>query len=329
MKAAWFEQPGDASDVMIIGDREKPQPNAGEVLVRIYASGVNPSDVKKRGGLQSTGLDIAGFVIPHSDGAGIIKEVGEGVDISRVGERVWVYQAQYGRHWGTASEYICVPEKMAARLPDLVDFSVGACMGIPAMTAHRCVFSDGDVAGKTILVTGASGRVGHYAVQWAKLSGATVIGTAGNDHRCRFAKESGADHVFSYQEADLVDRIMQASGGKGVDRIVEVEFGDNIETSIQVLKTSGTIATYSSSHDPKPVLPFYPMMFNNISVQMVLVYNMSDEAKNHAIEDIYRALKKKQLTHRIARTFPLVDIADAHQSIESNSADGCVVVEIK
>ncbi len=329
MKAAWFERSGKAGDVLIVGDRKKPDPGQGEVRVRLYASGVNPSDVKKRAGFQPAGLDLTGFVIPHSDGAGVIEEVGAGVAQSRIGERVWVYQAQYQRHQGTAAEYVCLPQQTAVRLPDQADFSIGACIGIPIMTAHRCVFADGDIKGKTILVTGASGRVGHYAVQWAKLFGARVIGTAGNKHQCQLAKDSGADHVFSYKETDLADQIMQVTDGEGVDRIVEVEFGDNIETSCQVLKTSGTIASYSSSRDPEPVLPFYQMMFNNITVKTVLVYNMPEEAKRHAIQDIWRALENGQLIHRIARRYSLNDIAGAHEAIEEGGMDGCVVVDIE
>lgn len=327
MRAVWYSECGNAADVLQVTERDKPEPGPGEVLVRLHASGVNPSDVKKRAGAQPP--DFAdGFVIPHSDGAGVIEEVGIGVPDEKVGSRVWVYQAQYQRHMGTAAEYVVVPSLRAARLPDSAGFDVGACAGIPMMTAHRCVMADGSVDGKTVLVTGASGRVGFYAVQWAKRAGATVIATAGSAARCEQAALSGADHVLNYREEDLAGAVKKLTSGQGVDRIVEVEFGANIETSAAVLKTGGVIASYSSSRSMEPAIPFYPLMFNNITIQLVLVYNMADKAKMHAERDIYDALSEDALTHRIAARFSLEETANAHEAVEAGGLDGCVVVEI-
>jgi NADPH2:quinone reductase len=327
MKAVWFNQCGDAAEVLQYGDMDMPEPGPGEVLVRLHTSGVNPSDVKKRAGLQPAGFED-GFVIPHSDGAGVIEAVGMGVPEEKIGARVWVYQAQYQRHWGTAAQYIVLPALRAARLPDQADFEVGACAGIPMMTAHRCVFADGVPKGKTILVTGASGRVGFYAVQWARRAGATVIGTAGSEARCEQARQSGAEHVLNYRQDDLVDAIEEITHGQGVDRIVDVEFGLNIELSSQVLKTGGVVASYSSSKNMNPEIPFYSLMFKNITLEMVLVYNMPDSAKMQAEQDIYQALTEEALVHRIAKKFPLAQTSKAHEAIESGGLDGCVVVEI-
>jgi len=327
MKAVWFNQAGDADKVLQYGEMDVPSPAMGEVLVRIYASGVNPSDVKKRAGLQPPGF-VDGFVIPHSDGAGIIEAVGEGVDPGRVGQHVFIYQAQYQRHWGTAAEYLVIAESRAARMPHSVSFDIGACAGIPMMTAHRCVFASGPVDGKTVLVTGGSGRVGYYAAQWAVLGGAKVIATAGNDVRCQQASESGAHHVLNYQQDNLAQSINDLTGGEGVDRIVDVEFGLNIETSSQVLKTNGVVASYSSSKAMTPEIPFYPLMFKNITLQLVLVYNMPEEAKQAAATAIHAALEKDLLVHRIAEKYPLAETAAAHQAIEQGGLDGCVVVDI-
>ncbi len=327
MKAAWYNETGPASEVLKVGEMEKPEPGPGEVLVRIYASGVNPSDVKKRAGAQPPGFQD-GFVIPHSDGAGVIEAVGDGVPDNRLGNRVWVYQAQYQRHWGTAAEYVCLPGIRAAPLPDNSSFEVGACAGIPMMTAHRCVFSGGEVDGKTVLVTGASGRVGFYAAQWAKQAGATVIGTAGSDHRMVEARLTGADHVLNYTEDNLVESIMDITHGQGVDRIVDVELGRNIQTSADVLKVGGVVASYSSSKDMNPVIPFYPLMFKNIALELVLVYNMVEGAKVQARDDIYTALSNDALLHRVAKTFSLDDVAAAHEVVEDGGVDGCVVVAI-
>ena len=327
MKAVWFNQCGDAADVLQFGDRDIPDPGPGEVLVRLYSSGVNPSDVKKRAGFQPAGFQD-GFVIPHSDGAGVIEAVGMGVPEDKVGTRVWVYQAQYQRHWGTAAEYVVVPALRAARLPDNAEFDVGACAGIPMMTAHRCVFADGEPEGKTILVTGASGRVGFYAAQWARLAGARVIGTAGSDTRCKQARSSGIEHVLNYKQDNLAEAIPDLTHGQGVDRVIDVEFGLNVELNSEILKTGGVIASYSSSQCMRPEIPFYPLMFKNITLEMVLVYNMPDSAKMHAEQDIYSALSRDELVHRIAERYPLVETWKAHQSIEQGGLDGCVVVEI-
>lgn len=325
MKAIWYTRSGPAGEVLVCGERETPQPGPGEVLVRLHASSVNPSDVKKRAGAQPAGFEN-GYVIPHSDGAGIIEAVGEGV-ADRTGERVWVYQAQYGRNCGTCAEYVAVPSRLAVTLPSRVDFRTGACIGIPVMTAHRCVYNAGDPAGKTILVTGAAGRVGYYAVQWARLGGATVIATAGTDANCRTALEAGADEALNYRDEDLVGRIGKIAGPAGIDHIVDVEFGVNAAVSAAVLGNCGTVSTYSSSLAPEPVMPFYAMMFKNVTVNTVLVYNMPREAKDRAIADITRALEQAALRHRIAEAWDMADAARAHESIEAGGRAGCVVMD--
>lgn len=327
MKAAWYSQPGSPEQVLQIGEMDTPVPSLGEVRVRLQASGVNPSDVKKRAGAQPAALE-PGDVIPHSDGAGVIDAVGPNIPETRIGERVWVYQAQYQRRFGTAAEYVVLPANRVARLPDNTSFNVGACMGIPAMTAHRSVFADGPVQGQTILITGGSGRVGHYAIQWAKWAGATVISTAGGDERIALAKSAGADHVFNYRSDNIVQAVNDLTNGVGVDRIVDVEFGKNLGTSIDVLKANGVIATYSSSQAAEPTIPFYPMMFKNITLRMVLVYNMPEAAKQRAIDEITIILHEELFQHRIANTVALKDIAKAHHAIEAGSVPGCVVVEI-
>ena len=328
MKSVWYASQGDARDVLQFGEREIPEPNAGEVRVRLYASTVNPSDVKKRAGAQPAGFED-GYVIPHSDGAGVIEAVGDEVSQDRIGQRVWIYQGQFGRNCGTCAQYITVPDAMAPVLPDNTGFDVGACIGIPIMTAHRCVHNVADLSGKNVLITGASGRVGYYAAQWAKLAGAYVIATAGIAARCEIARQSGADEVLNYRDADLVSDINRITHGAGIDHIVDVEFGVNARVSAEVLKTNGSISTYSSSLSPEPVIPFYPFMFKNISLNMVLVYNMPDQAKQQAITDIYHALENNQLSHRIAETWSLHDTPSAHESIEQGGRDGCVVISIE
>ena len=327
MKAIYFEQTGDAGDVLIYGERDIAEPGKAEVLVKLHTSAVNPSDVKKRAGLQAPGLEH-GYVIPHSDGAGVIEAVGKGVCPERVGERVWVYQAQFQRHLGTAAEYVVVPARRAGVLPEPASFEAGACIGIPVMTAHRCVHLSGGVEGQTVLVTGVSGRVGYYAAQWAKLAGAKVIGTAGSAGRCEFGRDAGADLVLNYHDDNTVEAIMDFTAGDGVDRIIDVEFGMNAQHSAEMLKVGGVIATYSSSKMPEPVIPFYPMMFKNIALRTVLVYNMPEAAKQQAMTDITAALESQQLKHRIAGVYALEQTAQAHRAVERGGLDGCAVIEI-
>jgi NADPH:quinone reductase-like Zn-dependent oxidoreductase len=327
MKAAWFEAFGPARQVIRIGEQPVPAPGPGEVLVHLRTSGVNPSDVKKRAGSSPTLLDN-GLVIPNSDGAGVIEAVGEGVAKSRMGERVWIYQAQHGRRFGTAAEYAAIDARRAAPLPEPAGFDVGACLGIPAMTAHRCVFADGPVKGQTVLVTGGAGRVGYYAIQWAKSAGARVIATASKPEDEQTCRDLGADAVVNHREPGWGERVKAANGGNSIERVVEVEFGANLAEVLQCICAGGTIATYSSMQAPEPKLPFYRMMFMDLTVRMVLVYVMPEPAKQAAIADIATYLAECRLQHRIAHRLPLEDLARANELIEQGELRGCVVVDI-
>lgn len=326
MKAAFYDRNGPADEVLQVGEMPKPVPAAGEVLVRVHASGVNPSDVKSRSGLRSTMTYPR--VVPQSDGAGVVEAVGDGIDPARVGERVWVWNGQWQRPLGTAAEYIAVPSFQASHLPDNTPFEAGACLGIPAMTAHRCVFADGPVAGQKILVTGGAGAVGHYAIQLARWGGAQVIATASGPEKAAHAKAAGADRVVSYKQEDVAAAVKDFTQGQGVDRIVEVEFGGNLQTSLACLKTNGVIATYASSAVMEPKLPFYPMMFQGVTLRLVLVYILPEAARRQSIQDINHALAQGALVHAIAETYPLERIADAHKAVESGKMIGNVVVEI-
>jgi NADPH2:quinone reductase len=328
MKAAWFEKFGSAADVLAVGEKPDPVPAAGEVLVRLRTSGVNPSDVKKRAGAFPDLLD-AGYVIPHSDGAGVIESVGDGIPAERIGERVWVYQAQYGRRFGTAAEYVALDSDRAIRLPDDTSFEVGACLGIPAMTAHRCVFADGSVQGQTVLVTGGAGRVGHYAIQWAEQAGATVIATASNSEDAASCNRAGAKAVVNHREAGWSAAVVAANEGKPVDRVIDVEFGANLPEVLQLIRVGGVIASYSSTQMPAPTIPFPTMMYMDLTVRMVIVYAMPEAAKVQAVAAIETALRDELLEHRIAHVVPFAQIAESHALIEQGGFRGCVVLDIE
>jgi len=322
MRAAWYERNGDAAEVLTVGDMPDPEPGPGEVRVRLHASGVNPSDVKSRAG--TTRKIAFPRVIPNSDGAGVVDRVGPGVDVGRVGSRVWVYNGQWERPFGTSAELICLPAALAVPLPEGLSFEQGACLGIPVMTAHRCLFADGPIAVKKVLVTGGAGVVGHYAIQLAKWAGAEVVATVSSEAKAEHARAAGADHVLNYRTEDVTARVRQLTGG--VDRIVEVDLGVNLPVSIQILRPSGTIAAYASVGKPMPELPYQAMMRNNLTVRVVLVYTMPDAAKRQAAEDIARWVREWKPLFAIAARFPLAEVVAAHRTVEAGQKIGHVVL---
>jgi NADPH2:quinone reductase len=327
MRAALYRQFGPAREVLELCEVDTPSPGPGEVLVRLQTSAINPSDVKKRAGAFPDLLD-SGFVIPNSDGAGVIESIGEGVDKGRKGERVWVYQAQHERRFGTAAEYVAISSNCAPRLPQNADFDIGACLGIPAMTAHRAVFADGEVEDKTLLIMGGGGRVGYYAIQWARRAGAKVIATASNPNDKTACMDAGADHVVNHRAEDFARQVLEANKGALIDRVIDLEFGTNLPVSVEVLRVGGTIAAYGSAQRPEPVLPFYKMMYKDLTVRMIIVYAMSDSAKDHAVADINSALSGGWLKHRIARSLPLDEIATGNEIVEAGESRGAVILEI-
>jgi NADPH:quinone reductase len=326
VKAASFNSFGAAKDVIKVGEFATPTPAHGEVLIRMKTSGTNPSDTKKRAGAFPNLLDT-GAVIPNSDGAGVIEAVGAGVPKSRIGQRVWVYQAQYARLYGTAAQYLSIDSTRAVTLPENTSFEIGACLGIPVMTAHRCVYADGPVVGQVILVTGGAGRVGYYAIQFAKLGGATVIATASCAGDRQDCLDAGADYVVNHRDAKWHEQVLALTQGRKLDRVIEVDFGANLMAVLEMIRIGGVIATYSSSI-AEPQLAFRRMIFMDLTLRMVIVYAMPESAKELAIQDITRHLANQTLQHRIAATFPLERFAESNEAIEKGDARGCVVVQI-
>ncbi len=327
MQAAWYERAGPAHEVLQVGEMPAPEAGPGDVLVRVSASGINPSDTKQRAGWRKEGLPFP-RIVPHSDGAGTVVAVGDGVDRGRVGQRVWLYNTQRGRPWGTAAHFVALPQGQAVPLPDGVGFDVGACLGVPASTAHFATLADGPIAGRTILVAGAAGAVGHCAVQFAKRGGAQVIATVSGDAKAEHARSAGADHVVNYHEEPVADRVLDITDGAGVDRIVEVDFGANLAIDVAVIKANGVIASYSSTRVPEPVLPYYPLAYKGVTVRFVQAYLLPAAARAMAIRDITDALRAGELQPTIAARFPLDRIADAHALAEGGTVIGNVVLDL-
>jgi len=333
MRAAYYERLGDPSDIIRIGEVETPLPGPGEVRVRMHVCGLNPSDVKRASGWAGAPMAHP-RVIPCNDGAGVVDAIGDGLPATLIGQRVWVYEATLvGRKQGAAAEYCVVPADYAIHLPDDADFSFGACLGVPAMTAHRGVFAEGSVEGKTVLVAGGAGSVGRFAVQFARWGGAHVIATAGSAEKAEIALQAGANDVFLYTESGLAEKIAaraaQTPAG-GVDHVVETHFRDNIDIDIRVLKTNGTVAIYGSSDDPNEEVraPMRDLLRKGLTLRWVMVYALAPEPRALALRDIERAIMEGAITPLVARRFSLAELAAAMTHVGVAGAGGKVLVDI-
>ncbi len=329
MRAITYDRFGSAKDVLKLEDLPIPKPGPGEVLVRLKASGVNPSDIRARAGGRP-GVTKPPFpkIIPHSDGAGIIEAVGDERLHSRIGERVWIWNGQWRRAYGTAADYIAVPAEQAVRLPDHISFETGAILGIPALTATHAVLGAGPVDGKTILVSGGAGTVGRLAVQIAAVSGARVIATAHGAQDIEAAQSAGASAVLDYRSTNLANDILAATDGAHVDHVVEVEFGKNIDTLTQVIAERGRIVTYGSAQAMTPTLPFYPLLFKAVSIDLVLVYLLNQRERSRAIEQLNALLERGVMDFRISQKLSLEECARAHEIVEAGERAGSIVLTV-
>ncbi len=327
MKAVWYERQGLARDVLIVGDMDDPDPGPGEVRIRVKASGINPGDVKKRQDAFGVGMPYA-RVVPHSDGAGVIEKLGAGVPGHRLGERVWCYGAQSYRPYGTAAEYVVVPQAQAIVLPPAASFEQGACLGIPGITAHRAVHAAGTVEGKTVLVQGAAGAVGSCAVGVARQAGARVIATVRSERDAAIARRAGAHGVLRTdgRTAQEIASATRALAGEGaVDHVVEVAFDANVGIDTDVLAIGGSICAYATTN-PAPAIPFWPLLFKNIRVHFVGSDDFPPEARLAAAVDLNRLFEAGWPGFTIDRSFALEQAAWAHEYLETRRGSGRVVL---
>jgi len=326
MRAAYYTEQGAAADVLRIGEQPTPQPGPGEVRVRLVTSGVNPSDWKVRKGGFGRALS-APLIIPHSDGAGCIDAVGSGVPPDRVGERVWLWNAQWKRPFGTAAQWIALPSDQAVRLPDAVDFDAGACLGIPAFTAMHAVQLAQAAPGSTLLVSGGAGSVGHFAIQIAKARGARVLTTVSGDTKAEHARSAGADATINYRTEDVGARVQALTGGAGVDAVIEMDLANNAAAYPKVLRPRATVAVYGMAR-AEAALPSLWMMQNAITLKFLFVYELTPAERGAALEAITGMLEGGALRHAVALRLPLDRIAEAHDRVERGDVMGNVVLEI-
>ncbi|MFN3657669.1 MAG: NADPH:quinone reductase [Pseudolabrys sp.] len=322
MRAAYYERNGAAREVLRVGEVETPQAGPGEVRVKLAASGVNPSDVKSRQG--STRKIAWPRVIPQSDGAGVIDQVGDGVPASRIGERVWIWNGQWKRPFGTAAEYIALPAMQAVPLPNDVGFEAGACLGIPAMTAWHAVALAQVAKGSTVFVSGGAGSVSQYVIQFAKALGANVITTVSSPEKAMAAREAGADHTIDYKREDVGERVMELTGKRGADAMVEMDLAANAKLIPAVLRPKGSVVVYGTAGEA--TLPAFFCLTQSIQLKFFLVYELDAAQREAAVSAIVKALAAGRLINRVARpTYKLADIAAAHEAVEKGTIGNVVV----
>jgi len=325
MRAAIYSRRGPASEVLQIFERQLPQPGSGEVRVKLAFSGVNPSDVKSRAGVAAR---TGGFaeVTPHSDGAGVIDAVGDGVDRSRIGERVWLYNGQWERPFGTAAEFITLPANQAVPLPNAVSFDVGASIGIPLMTAMHAVQACGSLLGKTVLVPGAVGSVGYYATQLACMAGARVIAIVSSEEKAAQARHIGAAETINYKTEQLVERVLALTDGKGADAIIDLDAATHAPLYGQLLRFQGQAVVYGSNQ-PQFSMPFGPMILGFVNIYCFIVYKLPLQAMQQVIESVQSVLMDEALQHPPTAIYPLDDTAAAHQQVE-RGANAKVLIQL-
>ena len=324
MRAAFYTAQGPAHEVLRVGEQPTPQPGPGEVRVKLRTSGANPSDWKTRkGGLRGM---IAPLIIPHSDGAGDIDAVGPGA-ARHAGERVWIWNGQWKRPFGTAAEYIALPSEQAVPLPGGVDYDAGACLGIPAFTALQAVRLARIESGMNVLVTGGAGSVAHYAIQLAKLRGARVITTISSEAKATHARTAGADATINYRTEDVGERVKAFTGGSGVEAVIEMDLNNDARYYQAVLRPHGTVVVYGLTAT-EATIPAMWMMQNSIDLRLFLIYEILQSDREAGIAELTKLLQENRLIHTIARRFPLDRIADAHDVIERGDVIGNVVLDV-
>lgn len=323
MRAAWYERTGPAREVLTVAEMPDPEPGPGEVRVKLATSGANPSDWKARMGSRPM---IAPRIIPHSDGAGVIDKVGDGVPSARIGERVWVWNGQWKRPFGTCATMIAVPAEQAVRLPEKTAFEAGACFGIPLLTAYRALTTDGNVAGKRVLVTGGAGGVGHYAIQLARLLGASqVLTTISSEAKAAHARSAGADETINYKSENVVERIKDLTGGHGVDRIVDLDISGYGKIVPDIIAKDGLVAAYGSNNQEFG-FEFTRMIVTGVGVRFFIVYELADDVRRAAEAHVTRLLEADALQHVIGATYPLDQVVEAHEAVEQSRHMGNVVI---
>ena len=327
MQAAFYTRQGPASEVFTVGEQPTPQPGPGEVRVRLRTSGVNPSDFKTRKGGPGRPQLAWPLVIPHSDGAGTIDAVGPGVSERRIGERVWIWNGQWNRPFGTAAQWIALPSAQAVSMPDSLGDAEAACLGIPAFTALQAVRLAQLQPGMTVLVAGGAGSVGHYAIQFARRQGATVLTTVSTDAKAGHALRAGAHHVIRYRDEDVAARVKALTGGLGVDAVIEMDLTANARLYPACVRPHATLVVYGMGA-MESTLPTFWLMRSQATMKFVFIYEISDADRQAGLRELDALLREGALLHTVGQRLPLAEIARAHDLVEQGQVLGNVVLDI-
>jgi NADPH:quinone reductase len=325
MRAAIYRAKGPASDVLRVEAIQAAEPELGEVRIKVAYSGVNPSDVKSRAGTANPAMDYSA-VVPHSDGAGTIDALGPLVISRRIGQRVWLFNAQWGRALGTAAEFVTLPAQQAVALPAHVPFEVGASIGIPLMTAYHAVQACGPLLGRSVVVFGAAGSVGLYATQLANMSGARVIAVVSSEAKGQSARAAGASEVIDYRKEDVPARVRLLTSGNGADCAIDVDAAANSRHWGEMLAFGAKVVVYGSGQAQIPVL-FRPMILGFVTLYFFIVYKLPAETLRQTLEGITGLLERDVLQHPRVETYDLDQIAKAHQRVEQG-ADAKVLIKL-
>jgi NADPH2:quinone reductase len=326
MRVAYYESTGPAREVLKVGEVDGPRPGPGEVLVEIAYSGVNPSDVRARGGGSKRPFAFS-RTIPHSDGAGTIVAVGPDLPAERIGERVWLWNAQWFRPFGSAAEKIALPSAQAVALPEGVSLEEGACLGIPALTAWYALHHTPDIAGKTILVVGGAGSVGRYAIEIAKARGARVIATTSVEEKTKYALAAGADLALDYRAPDFPERVLAETAGNGLDYCLESNLAGNAAFLPAIMAAHGTVVVYGTG-GPEATIPSNAIMQKNIRVQFIFVYEMPKSVRLAALAGLTTLLRRGAITKPQTLLFDLDRVVEAHEAVENGGRIGQVLLKI-
>jgi len=314
MRAVRVQEFG-APEGMGIEEVPEPKPGPGQVLIRVKAAGVNPVDTYIRTGNYPLRPELP--YTPGFDGAGMVQEIGEGVENFSLKERVWFSTQKMGAY----ADFALAGESEVRRLPEHLSFSEGACIGIPYRTAFQALFHKAAVRPKeTVLIHGASGGVGLAAVQLARGAGLTVIGTAGTERGCHVVQEAGAHHVLNHRDPEHFRSILEKTENKGVSVVLEMLADVNLAKALEILALRGRVVVIGcrGNVEINPRL----MMGREATVMGMVIFNAS-EMENKAIDQgLMGALEKGTLKPVIGAEMPLEGAPKAHHQIMESPACG-------
>jgi NADPH:quinone reductase len=296
-----------------------PSPGPGQVLVRVHAAGVNPVETYIRSGVYAQLAALP--YTPGHDCAGVVEAAGPGVTPFKSGDRVYTSSTLTGAY---AEMTLCELKGLHA-LPAGITFGQGAALGVPYATAFRALFQRGVArAGESVLIHGASGGVGHAAVQLARAAGLLVIGTAGTAKGREFVAAQGAAHVLDHTQSDYLDQLLKLTAGCGVDLILEMLANVNLGRDLTVLAKGGRVVVIGSRG--KVEINPRDTMMRDADIRGMTLFNTSDADLAGIHRALVAGLECGALRPVVGREFPLREAPRAHEAVLQSGALGKIVL---